>query len=87
MNEIASRSREYLENDAELGGDLKFAMLIQMESVFASDYVQANKIRTKFINIVENLFSKVDFIATPVQRSGAPKSDPMDYQCNVNLIL
>ena len=36
---------------------------------------------------MENLFTQVDFIATPVTRSGAPKSDPMDYKCNLYYIV
>ena len=63
------------------GGDLEFAMLVQMEKVYAGDYVQANKIRTKFMKIMEKIFEEVDYIATPTSRKGPPKSDPQDYIC------
>ena len=44
MHELCSRSRDYLEHGADVSGDFQFAMLVQMDSVFASDYVQAKAV-------------------------------------------
>ena len=80
MQEIVSGSRRYVEEGREIGGDLEFGTVVQMNNCFASDYVQANKIRTKFMKIFEEIFEQVDFIATPTTRQGAHKAHPNDYK-------
>ena len=45
-------------------------MAAMSEQVFGGDYVQANKIRTKFMILMEDLFKKVDLIATPTSQTG-----------------
>jgi len=81
MQEIASRGREYIENDRDISGDFRMTMITNLDNVFASDYVQANRIRTKFMKITEILFQKVDLIATPTTREGAMKRYPGDEIC------
>ena len=56
-------------------------MCVMSEQVFGGDYVQANKIRTKFMIIMAELFKKVDVIATPTQQQGAVKVDENDKYC------
>ena len=81
FKEIASRGREYIENDRDIAGDFRMTMITNLDNVFASDYVQANRIRTKFMKITEILFQKVDLIATPTTREGAMKRYPGDEIC------
>ena len=77
--EIASITRRYLETEAEISGDMFVSMAMLTDAVYGSDYVQANRIRTKFMNITARLFENIDVIATPTQRSGATKMHKDDH--------
>ena len=56
-------------------------MMVNLDNVYGSDYVQANRIRTKFMKITELLFQKVDLIATPTTREGAIRRNLGDEVC------
>lgn len=82
MQELLSTARQRMETEAKMPLDYYANMAIQAESSYGSDYIQANKIRTKFMVQLETIFNQVDLIATPTQRGGTTKVEENDAQCN-----
>jgi len=68
-NEIASDVIRYQQQGKQVDYDVEMISNIQAQTVRATDYFIANKIRTKFMRIMDDLFSKMDIIATPMSKS------------------
>ena len=81
MQELLVPSRRLLETERHMSLDHYLAMAFQAEGSYGSDYIQANKIRTKFMCQMEAIFKEVDLVATPTQKCGTVKLQPDDALC------
>jgi len=81
MQELMSTARRRMETEAHMALDYYASMAAQAGTTYGSDFVQANKIRTKFMLQMEEIFEKVDVIATPTSCVGTTKRHPDDQPC------
>jgi hypothetical protein len=93
-NEIASDVIRYQQQGKKVDYDVEMISNIQVrrpkifginkfkaQTVRATDYYIANKIRTKFMRIMDDLFSKMDIIATPMSKATMAEIGPGDHIC------
>ena len=55
-----------------------------LAGVKSADYIMANKIRTKIMKQVKNIFQQFDYIITPTSGTGPTLISPKDHTCKFN---